>query len=65
MTIGIYVPSRPQAGALRNGVPIKDWVLSEAMERLPRKLAGADNGNRQIVNCGTYYRRCRPTLPAP
>jgi hypothetical protein len=35
---------------LRNGAPFKDWVLPAAMERVRRKLAGADDGNRQIVD---------------
>ncbi len=37
-------------GALRNGALFKDWVLSAAMERIRRKLTGADDGNRQMVN---------------
>ena len=37
-------------GALRNGAPFKDWVLPAAMERIRRKLAGADDGNRQMVD---------------
>jgi hypothetical protein len=37
-------------GALRNGAPFKDWVLPAAIERVRRKLAGADDGNRQMVN---------------
>ena len=36
-------------GALRNGAPFKDWVLPAAIERVRRKLAGADDGNRQMV----------------
>jgi transposase len=36
-------------GALRNGAPFKDWVLPAAMERVRRKLASADDGNRQMV----------------
>jgi hypothetical protein len=28
----------------------KDWVLPAAMERVRRKLAGADDGNRQMVD---------------
>ena len=46
-----YVPvlaSKP--GALRNGAPFKDWVLPAAMERIRRKLAGAEDGNRQMVD---------------
>ena len=37
-------------GALRNGAPFNDWVLPAAMERVRRKLAGADDGNRQMVD---------------
>jgi hypothetical protein len=37
-------------GALRNGAPFKDWVPPAAMERVRRKLAGADDGNRQMVD---------------
>jgi hypothetical protein len=37
-------------GALRNGVPFKDRVLPAAMERVRRKLAGTDDGNRQMVD---------------
>jgi transposase len=46
-----YVPvlSR-KPGALRNGAPFKDWVLPAAMERVRRKLAGVDDGNRQMVD---------------
>jgi len=36
-------------GALRNGAPFKDWVLPAALERVRRKLAGAADGNRQMV----------------
>src|SRR6202790_266145 len=46
-----YVPVLTRKpGALRNGAPFKDWVLPAAMERIRRKLAGADDGNRQMVN---------------
>ena len=37
-------------GALRNGAPFKAWVLPAAMERVRRKLAGADDGDRQMVD---------------
>jgi hypothetical protein len=37
-------------GALRNGAPFKDWVLPAAMERIRRKLAGAADGDRQMVD---------------
>jgi hypothetical protein len=46
-----YVPVLVRKpGALRNGAPFKDWVLPAAMERIRRKLAGADDGNRQMVD---------------
>jgi len=45
-----YVPVLARKpGALRNGAPFKDWVLPAAMERVPRKLAGSDDGDRQMV----------------
>ena len=46
-----YVPVLARKpGALRNGAPFKDWVLPAAMERIRRKLAGAEDGNRQMVD---------------
>src|ERR1700756_3507966 len=46
-----YVPVLARKpGALRNGAPFKDWVLPAAMESVRRKLAGADDGNRQMVD---------------
>src|SRR5262249_29834630 len=46
-----YVPVLARKpGALRNGAPFKDWVLPAAMERVRRKLAGADDGSRQMVD---------------
>jgi hypothetical protein len=46
-----YVPVLARKpGALRNGAPFKDWVLPAALERVRRKLAGADDGNRQMVD---------------
>ena len=36
-------------GALRNGAPFKDWVLPTALERVRRKLAGSNDGDRQMV----------------
>jgi transposase len=46
-----YVPVLARKpGALRNGAPFKDWVLPGAMERVRRKLVGAADGNRQMVN---------------
>jgi hypothetical protein len=51
-----YVPIDPlrgsmarKPGALRNGAPFKDWVLPAALERVRRKLAGSDDGDRQMV----------------
>src|ERR1700682_4562430 len=46
-----YVPVLARKpGALRNGAPFKDWVFTAAIERVRRKLAGADDGNRQMVD---------------
>jgi transposase len=46
-----YVPVLARKpGALRNGAPFKDWVLPSAMERVRRKLASVDDGNRQMVD---------------
>jgi hypothetical protein len=46
-----YVPVLARKpGALRNGAPFKDSVLPTAMERVRRKLAGVDDGNRQMVD---------------
>jgi transposase len=45
-----YVPvlvRKPGAG--RIGAPFKDWVLPGAIERVRRKLAGSDEGDRQMV----------------
>jgi hypothetical protein len=36
-------------GALRDSAPFKDWVLPAALERVRRKLAESDNGDRQMV----------------
>jgi transposase len=45
-----YVPVLVRKpGALRNGAPFKDWVLPGALERVRRKLAGSDDGDRQMV----------------
>jgi len=45
-----YVPvlSR-KPGALRNGAPFKDWMLPDSIERVRCKLAGLDDGDRQMV----------------
>jgi len=46
-----YVPVLARKpGAFRNGAPFKDWVLPASMERVRRKLASADDGNRQMVD---------------
>jgi transposase len=46
-----YVPVLARKpGALRNGAPFKDWVLPAVMERVRRRLAGVDDGNRQMVD---------------
>jgi hypothetical protein len=45
-----YVPvlaRKPEA--LRNGAPFKDGVLPAAIERIRRRLASTDDGNRQMV----------------
>jgi transposase len=45
-----YVPVLARKpGALRNGAPVKDWVLPTALERVRRKLTGSDDGDRQMV----------------
>ena len=36
-------------GALRNGAPFKNWVLPSGLDRVRRKLAGVDDGDRQMV----------------
>jgi transposase len=46
-----YVPVLARKpGAWRNGAPFKDWVLPASMERVRRKLAGIEDGNRQMVD---------------
>jgi transposase len=46
-----YVPVLARKpGALRNGAPFKDWLLPGALERIRRKLASADDGDRQMVS---------------
>ena len=40
-----YVPVLARKpGALRNGIPFKDWVLPPAMAAIRRKLKGRDDG---------------------
>ena len=46
-----YVPVLARKpGALRNGAPFKDWLLPGALERVRRKLVGAPDGDRQMVD---------------
>ncbi len=46
-----YVPVLARKpGALRNGAPFKDWVLPAGLDRVRRKLAAADDGDRQMVD---------------
>jgi hypothetical protein len=46
-----YVPVLARKpGALRNGAPFKDWVLPASLQRVRRKLAGAADGDRQMVD---------------
>jgi hypothetical protein len=46
-----YVPVLARKlGALRNGAPFKGWVLPVALERIRRKLAGSNDGDRQMVS---------------
>jgi transposase len=45
-----YVPVLARKpGALRNGSPFQDWVLPAALERVRHRLAGSDDGDRQMV----------------
>jgi len=45
-----YVPVLARKpGALRNGAPFKDWVLPAALEKVRRKLADSNDGDRQMV----------------
>ena len=45
-----YVPVLARKpGALRNGAPFRDWVLPAALERVRRRLAGSNDGDRQMV----------------
>jgi hypothetical protein len=46
-----YVPVLARKpGALRNGAPFKDWILPANLARVRRKLAAADDGDRQMVD---------------
>jgi transposase len=45
-----YVPVLARKpGALRNGAPFKDWALPGALGRVRTRLAGHDDGDRQMV----------------
>jgi transposase len=45
-----YIPVLARKpGALRNGAPFKDWILPGNLERVRRKLASVDDGDRQMV----------------
>ena len=45
-----YVPVLARKpGVLRNGAPFRDWVLPAALERVRRRLAGSDDGDRRMV----------------
>ena len=46
-----YVPVLARKpGALRNGAPFKDWVLPAGIARVRRRLAGVEDGDRQMVS---------------
>jgi transposase len=46
-----YVPVLVRKpGALRNGAPFKDWALPGALGRVQAKLAGVNDGDRQMVD---------------
>jgi len=45
-----YVPVlAKKPGALRNGAPFKAWPLPGSIEKVRRRLAGSDDGDRQMV----------------
>jgi transposase len=45
-----YVPVLARKpGALRNGAPFKAWPLPGSIEKVRRRLAGSDDGDRQMV----------------
>ena len=45
-----YVPVLARKpGALRNGAPFKAWPLPGAIERVRKKLAGSNDGDKQMV----------------
>jgi transposase len=46
-----YVPVLARKpGALRNGAPFKEWTLPASLEKVRRKLAGAKDGDRQMIS---------------
>jgi Integrase core domain len=46
-----YVPVLARKpGALGNGAPFKDWPQPAGLERIRRRLTGASDGDRQMVN---------------
>ena len=46
-----YVPVLARKpGALRNGAPFKNWVLPSGLDRIRRKLAAVEDGDRQMVS---------------
>ena len=46
-----YVPVLARKpGALRNGAPFKDWALPGALGRVRSRLAGHNDGDRQMVD---------------
>jgi hypothetical protein len=60
-------------GALRNSAPFKNWLLPGAIERIRRKLAAVDDGDRQMVDIlgavlteglGAVEAACAKALPA-
>lgn len=66
-----YVPVLARKpGARRNDAPFKDWVLPGAIDRIHRKLAGSNDGDRQIVDTGSHNfnglsRRSACSFPVP
>src|SRR6185312_7615331 len=61
-----YVPVLARKpGALRNGAPFKNWLLPGAIERVRRKLAAVDDGDRQMVEIlGAVLTDGLPTVEA-
>ena len=48
--MALRASARPQARCLAQRCSLQGLVLPAAMERVRRKLAGADDGNRQMVD---------------